>query len=261
MEMFKFISTNFSKMPKWVQVISWFIMLFLTVYLYISPRFINGHTVIQLPNGGALDYRGAILRTHIAGRVLKYKTNEDGYWSVPVVSRIPQSMTLELYHEDKHAWFEVKLDAQSIWMNNLGMNLVKIVVGNDNQEPVKLELASQLDEFNDAVMQYASAMISLVVPAAHADTDASEVTATNAMSKQEVINNIKVIMADVLNTKPADISLQHNLVGKSAPSYFEKLQIIQRSEQMFNIKLQDEEWRLMATVGELSDYINNKINE
>lgn len=253
MVMFKFISENFSKMPKWVQVVTWFVMLFLTVYLYISPRFINGHSVMQLPNGGSLDYRGAILRTHIAGRVLKYKTNEDGYWSVPVVSRLPQSMTLELYHEDKHAWFEVRLDAQSIWMNNLGMNIVKLVVGNDDQEPVKLELVSQLGEFNNTAMKYASAITSFVVPVAHADPEAS---AAIAIRKKEVAENLKVIMADVLNKEPHEIKLEQKLSGRDAPSYMQRLQIIQQTEQKFNIKVQDEEWRNMSTASELVDHIS-----
>ena len=96
------ISKKFSEMPLWVQIITYFVLLALYVYLFLCPRFVNGQMVVKTGHGGLIPYRGVDLQISVEGRVLKFKTNESGYWSIPVVSMLPDSIRLQVYQRGRH---------------------------------------------------------------------------------------------------------------------------------------------------------------
>ncbi|MDA8099000.1 MAG: acyl carrier protein [Nitrospiraceae bacterium] len=243
MNPFQWFMENLAKMPAWVRVTTWFVLLFLTCYFYLAPRFVNGHAVVRLENGGAIDYRGATIRMHVEGRVLKFKSNEDGYWSVPVVSRIPQDMKLEIYHEDKQAWYEATVPGTEIWKNIFGTVDVKLVV-NGGDKPVMLEYGRSSEP--GLFVRIGRAVLSGFVSPAYGQTH---------QSHEAVAAATREIAARALKKPVADVNLNTKLIGKDAPSYTKKLQLIQQMELEFKIKVPDEEWRQMATLGDLVEYV------
>jgi acyl carrier protein len=236
-------------MPRWVRVVTWFTLLVLCAYLYVAPRFINGQMVVLLDNGGTMEYRGATLRTHVEGRVLKFKTNEDGYWSVPVVSRVPyHGIHLQVYHEDAKAWFDVDLDGGTVWGASMGSKEIRLEVAS-NPPAVKQTILSErpLDRrIMNAFVRFAAGSEAWAQPAA----------AGQARSGMEqVAEKLNSIIARETRKDPEDITPTFRLTGKDAPSYSIKLSIINQAEKEFKVKLQDEEWRAMATSGDLAEYI------
>jgi len=246
MNPFSWFAGNLLKMPKWVQVITWFVMLFLTCYLYIAPRFVNGHAVIRTEDGGVLDYRGATLRTHIEGRVLKFKSNEDGYWSVPVVSHMPQDMRLELYHEDKGAWFEVRIGSGDIWKNAFGAAEVRMIV-NDGDQPVRVELVRSGS--GGLLARIARGIASVI---------STPVYAQSRFDRAVIVQQTIAATAAAVKRKPSQVTVNYRLSGKNAPTYVQKLKIIGTLEKKFDIVIPDEKWRQMEKVDDLVKYIESR---
>ena len=83
--------------------------------LLLAPRFINGQIVAKTKSGGIIPYRGTEMQVRQEGRTLKYQSNEDGYWSIPIVSRFPELVRIQVYNQDESAWFETKIEAVDVW--------------------------------------------------------------------------------------------------------------------------------------------------
>lgn len=106
---FGLITSKFGSMPKAVQVFTYLIFVCLVVYLYLSPRVITGQIVATTENGGFVPYRGIQIQTHVQGHLLKFRTNEFGYWTIPLVNRLPDDVTIQVFHEDDKSWVPVTL--------------------------------------------------------------------------------------------------------------------------------------------------------
>lgn len=249
MNFWKLIVEKFSQMPKWVQVVTWFVMLALIVYLYISPRFINGQIVVAMDNGGTIEYRGATLRTYIEGRVLKYQANEEGFWSIPVVSRLPQTIRLQVYHEDAHAWYDVNIDKGTVWANSMGKSEIRLLVKNN---PPKVETQiTRLARDRSQQQDIFTALADIVESAWAADN----IPQQSSLSKDKISQKLSSILAKATGRIQSGASANFALTGKEAPAYSQKLMIIDSAEKEFKVKIPDEEWRTMSTSGDLADYI------
>lgn len=248
MDYWKFFIEAFSKMPSWVRVVTWFALLFLVVYLYVSPRFINGQMVVLLDNGGTVEYRGATLRTQVEGRGLKFKTNEDGYWSVPVVSRMPfQAIHLQVYHEDAKAWYDVDIDGATVWSSVLGAKEIRLQVSS-NPPSVKQTVLAQrgrLHGLAQAVMRAAGSVAWAQQP------EAEEAKA----GKKQIASRLSAIIAKEAGAERSKAGPEYRLTGKGAPSYPQKLSIIKATEKEFSVKMPDEAWQAMSTAGDLAEYV------
>ena len=42
-------------------------------------------------------------------------------------------------------------------------------------------------------------------------------------------------------------------------SYIERIQIVEAAESVFGLKIPDEHWRRLATAGELTDYVKDRL--
>ena len=115
--LWKFIARAYDVLPIWAKVPAFFLILLSWLYLYLAPRFVNGQIVVESPRGGVLHYRGTPIHAMVDGRLLKFKSNENGYWSVPVVSRLPGAIRLQVFHQDARTWFDVKLPWSDLWFN------------------------------------------------------------------------------------------------------------------------------------------------
>ncbi len=99
----------------WAQITAYFVLLFFCIYLYLAPRFVDGQLAARTGNKGFVPYRGGALQAHTAGRVLEFSANEDGFWSVPITSRFPETVRIHVQHEDKGTWHEIVLNPKDIW--------------------------------------------------------------------------------------------------------------------------------------------------
>jgi acyl carrier protein len=241
MNPFQWFLDNLAKMPKWVQVTTWFLLLVLTFYFYLAPRFVNGHAVVQLMEGGFIDYRGATIRTHVEGRVFKFKSNEDGYWSVPVVSRMPQDLRLEIYHEDKKAWYEARVAASTVWKSAFGTTDVKLVL-DSGDKPVTIVVT----EASSAVNRFVTALLSAFEGTAHAQ---------GHLTMERIGIRTRELTAGLLSRIPQDVPADLKLAGTVELTYTQKIQIIHAVEEEFKIQIPDEEWRQMPTLADLADYV------
>ncbi len=251
MDFLKFFTEAFSKMPKWVRVITWFVLLIFAVYLYVTPRFINGQMVARQENGGTIEYRGATLRTHVEGRVLKFKTNEDGFWSVPVVSRLPyHGVHLQVYHEDAKAWYDVEIDGKTVWGAGFGTKEIRLEIKNDPPSVEQTVIAS--NSFGVGFVQAAlRAIFGSTEPAWAQQRSAGQ----SQTSKSEITRKLNAIIIRATGKRSSAIGPGFRLTGKGAPSYSQKLRIINEAEKEFKIKIPDEEWKTISTSGELAEYI------
>lgn len=249
MDYWKFFTEAFSKMPAWVRIATWFTLLILVVYLYISPRFINGQMVVRLDNGGTVDYSGATLRTHVEGRVFKFKTDDDGYWSVPVVSRMPyHGIHMQVYHEDAKRWYDVDIDGETVWSAGFGAREIRLEVMANPPSVRKTDIAQRnaIGVFAKTVMRFISGSIAW----------AQQTTAEEAKAdKKQIAGRLSSIIAKETGVERSKTGPVFRLTGKAAPSTPQKLSIIKETEKEFSVKIPDETWRAMSTAGELADFV------
>ncbi|MGA1868026.1 MAG: hypothetical protein ACMUJM_05695 [bacterium] len=248
----RFISKKFSEMPTWVQVMTYIVLLCLYVYLYMAPRFLNGQVVAVTENGGIIPYRGVDLQTSIEGRLLKFKTNESGYWSIPVVARLPQSMRIQIYHEDDHAWHDVTIKASNVFLTKE----FRLIVNNDPPGFKMERIAWQSDTrsreslmtSNKDYMAGIAEAGELIIP------EQIETTMKNEQLQKDIRQKVNDLVRSI--TKAGiDVNTSVPLSGRGAPTYIQRIQIIQAIEKDFNIKIPDEHWKALSSSDQLSDYI------
>lgn len=246
------LSKKFSEMPLWVQVTTYLVLLALYVYLLLCPRFINGQMVAKTGRGGFIPYRGVDLQTSVEGRVLKFKTNESGFWSVPVVARLPGSIRLQVYHEDEEAWHEVKLSAGAIWKkDDFRLEIM-------DQEPwVRIERIARLKEGGAEgvnAVSWADKIFGQAYAAELKIPKAAAVQAAGRVDQEEVRQRVFEIIANVSQSN-TPIKNDYPLSGKKGLSYVKRIKLIESIEQKMGLKIPDEHWREIATAGQLADYV------
>lgn len=84
------VASKFDGMPLWVRVIVYFMFVFTYIYLLLSPSYLDGKLVVIDEEGGEYAVRGnKQIVIWSDGRLIKVIPNEDGYWAVPIPSKIP----------------------------------------------------------------------------------------------------------------------------------------------------------------------------
>ncbi len=254
----KFLFQQFPKMPQPVRVVTYLVMLFLFSYLLLIPKFIDGHLKIFIPTEGKTkDYRGATLRTAIEGRMYKYTTNEDGYWSIPVVSKLPSSVMFEVYDKDRDEWHKVELSVLQIWKQ------AQFEIVLDDKSPFIHIAAHDACDFSIPRLSYAMDYLSsFFANQAFAGTLALPSGIPSSLSTKEnkdVQEKVFAIIGKVMNRQRGEISMNSPMSGKGAPTYREKISIIGELEQTFSMMIPDEHWQYFETVGQLTDYIEKRI--
>jgi len=251
-----FLVGKFSKMPPWVQILSYLVVLALCVYLYLVPRFANGQIVAVKKSGGFIPYRGIDLQTHVEGRILKFRTNEAGYWSIPVVSRLPTSIRLQVFHEDDKCWHPVELSWAALWskefrieVKNDPPEMILNVVSLKPFQSLKTLIASVFLEFLPNNIQAAE----LKLPTKILSPTMRPVT--SAGTESEIRVKVSATVGKVIGKAANRVTPSFAFNGKGAPTYIQRIQIVEHLERDFNLKIPDEHWRALKSVGELADYV------
>jgi acyl carrier protein len=245
----RFLFSNFSKMPAPVRVFTYLFLLLVFTYLLLVPRFINGKLVVESPNGGARPYRGGVLQMHSDGRVMKFTVNEQGYWSIPIVSLVPQTVRVEVLHVDADAWFPVDITVTQLWTHDV----IHVVV---RSEPPGVQLVSRpraqtslagLGRWLPAMTTASAGELELPAAARQHPMD----PITQRQIEQDVLRVVTEITG-----RPAD--LQSRFSGAGAPSYERRIAIVQQLETRFKLVIPDDHWAHLSTVGQLVDYVQKR---
>jgi hypothetical protein len=237
----KILFEKFREMPKFVRVTAYLVFLFVFVYLLLMPRFIDGHLSIKDPESGKLlDYRGAELRMQVEGRVYKFAANEDGFWSIPVVSRLPAAVDVQVFHEDMGQWLKIHFTPFLVWKSELHE-----VVISDSLPHIKITTTAspEMTEAHAAELELQGGL------------------GFDSLGNDELLRIRKRVLStvSVAVKKGIDgIGDDYPLVGTGSPSYVQRIKIIDSIEKEFGFRIPDEHWRSFRNVGQLADYVQKR---
>ena len=298
MDFMGFLISKFSVVPPWLRNISYLVVLFLMAYLVLAPRVITGQVVALTDKGGWVAYPGTDIQTHVQGHVMRFMTNESGRWSIPVFNRLPGSTMLQVYHQDEHAWYDVKVKFLDLWRADF-----RIVIAR-KQPLVRLELVSRTPSIPGFGTMFA-AMREWIVPSATAGAlvkrrkirpkkekkikfrggirgkgagvksttqgeksrapknvpAASQPVSVDkiaAVISDEDLQSIKISISKVVEIPPSEITLSSPFSGADGLSYLNRIQVIESLERTHNLKIPDRHWKQIETVGELAGYLADR---
>jgi hypothetical protein len=250
----QFLFGNFKRMPSAVRVFTYLFLLTLFAYLTVVPRFVNGQLVIASKNGGSKPYRGGELAMHVAGRVFKFKANEDGYWSVPVISLLPHTVRVQVYLVDADEWYPVDFRWLDLWTHDAFR--LAVITNPPGVGIVSARASAGPSRIRAALARAAQWLVpDAVAGVLQVPPDARASSAELSRVQREVVTAV----GQVTGRDAGDITSGFPLTGASAPSYVQRIEIIGRLERVFSVRIPDEHWNFLMNVGELVDYLQKRV--
>jgi len=218
----------------------------------------DGHLSIKDPTTGrSIDYRGAELRMNVEGRTYKYAANEDGYWSIPIVSKLPEGLEFEVHDVDNDMWHPVKLSLLQVWQK--GPHKLEIT-----NSPPFIKIVSSVDssKIGPRISIAFSHWLSIKSTQALAGElqlppNVMATSLTNA-EKVRIRSSVIDVVSKIIGKKASEIGSNYSLTGDKAPTYVQRIQIIEALEKEFNLMIPDEHWKSLETTGQLIDYVEKR---
>jgi acyl carrier protein len=244
-------------MPRAVRVFTYLVVLALFVYLALLPRFVDGQLVVkEAGTGGMLPYRGADLQIQVDGRPYKFRTNEDGFFSIPVISRLPEGLEVQVFHADKQLWFPLELSTVEIWVRKhhrievlLEKPFVRLTAAGEGRGVARVITGLLEWLASPAVAQ--SIHLPRSSRAQEARLPPAEKTAIQATVESTYAKVAGKAAADVGPTSPlAD--------GDRGLTYLQRIQLVTSLERIYGFTIPDEHWQPMSSVGQLIDYLEKR---
>lgn len=257
MPILKFLENNFSKLPTWARVVVYFFLTILFAYLVIAPRYITGQAVAVLNSGGYVPYRDADLQTRIGGQTMKFKTNSDGDWAIPIISLFPSEVRIQVLHVDTDTWHDVEVPMSDIW-GSLATRSFRISV---EDFPPKVNLAAMGPVYHNGSLLHRLA--SLVISDSHADKlnypkdiSASELREAKKTITRAEINRQVITAYQQVTGKPRNqVSMSTRFRNGSSISYTQRISVIEKLEKQNKLKIPDNHWKKMDRLRDISDYV------
>lgn len=247
----QYLLKNFMKLPLWARVISYFVVLGLFVYLALAPRFVNGDVVAE-KNGAVRPYRGVEIKTSVEGRTLKFRTNEEGVWSIPLISRFPADVRVAVKHVDSDEWLEVVLSRADIWGGWSPTFRITI----DESPPKATVRVVDANRFETLVDRALVAMVTGAVYAGELVLPSNMQTIRDDPTLKKTVDESVYRAIATSHGRPTSGPIKDlPLIGAGAPSYVDRIDIIRTLEDQFKILIPDEHWQSMSSSRELAEYI------
>ena len=246
----QFLSTHFLKLPKWARVATYFVTLALFVFLLVSPRFVNGDVVAE-KGGAVLPYRGVEIKTSVEGRTLKFKTNEDGLWSIPLLSRYPSDIRVAVKNVDKDTWLEVVLSKADIWGPSPHFRIT-IEDGMPPKASVRVVDSGQSEWRPPRLFAHFGAIAhagELVLPKDQATA------IENPQLKNNISENVNRMIARSLDKPSNTPATTLPFSGTGSPSYIDRIGIVKKLEDEYRLVIPDEHWQSLQTSQQVADYV------
>lgn len=249
-----FLFERFGKMPLAVRVVTYLVLLALFVYLVLVPKFIDGRIVVKDPQtGGVLPYRGGKIQMQIEGRPYKFTANEDGYWSIPRVSMLPGVIKLQVFHEDNQQWFDVELGT---W-NSMANRECELVISPDKPFVRLAATGAGMSTLMSAPGAAVSNLAAALMPDAHAAElsvprqDGAELPSP---SREQIHAAVIAALSAATGKPAASIGADLPFTAEAGFPYVAKLRAIDDLERKLALRIPDDHWTELRTVGELVDY-------
>jgi|SRR5262245_24592784 len=254
----KWLFQAFPKMPLAVRVFTYLVILGLFVYLVLVPRFIDGQLVVkESATGGILPYRGADLQIQVDGRPYKFRSNEDGFFSIPVISRLPEGLEIQILHADKQLWFPVQLSTADIW--GVRSHRIEVLA----EKPFVRLLGASAEP--TLLAHVLAGGLGWLASPARAQTihlpDASKARELPlpAPERQTIQSEVEVAYAKAAGKPAGGVGPSSPLTdGERGLTYFQRIQLVTSLERTFGLTIPDEHWQQMTTLGQLVDYVEKR---
>ena len=241
-------------MPTWVKVSTYLLLLVATVYLYLAPRFVTGQIVARTPAGGYVPYRGVSIQTHVAGHTLKFTTDEDGYWTIPIVDRKPGEVTLQVYHEDDHSCSLFPLVHRSLDRKfSCCCIRAKPFV---SLEVVAITSLKQVVDKSFSEDFCRPAQAAELTYSKHQSIE--QTPEVEQAFRTQVLEDVRDVVLDVTKLSLAELNELTSLEREQGLGYVQKIQVIEKLEAAYKIKIPDEHWRQFRNIGGLATYIADR---
>ena len=253
----KFLFDKFGQMPLAVRVFSYLFILFLFAYLLLVPRFINGELVYKFKDGSTIPYIGGDLQMSVEGRLLKCKANEGGYWSVPIVSRLPYNVRVKFHHIDADRWFSVDFKAKDFWLKD--MFQVEVT-----DKPPNVQLSARED--NKRLLPRLYSVLDQMFSSRTSSAEAGELLIPEDISSHKldagelkhIKNEIIKTVSNISGKELRMVTPSSRLIADIKVTYVQRIKIIKDLERKFNLQIPYEHWNYLYTVAELMDYIQKR---
>lgn len=250
----KILFEKFKDMPKGVRVVTYLVMLSLFAYLVLLPKFIEAQILTCRADGRVVPYRGTSVYMHIDGRDYTFMTNERGFVSIPLITKIPSSIEVSVHNVDLDKDIDLIFELSEIWRLN---KVHKVEMSGDSVKFV----SKNKDENKDDVITKCLNMIFpreshagiLIAPGKYSNNDKNE------SLKNNVRETILTLIKNNVNNPEAVTGVDFQLKGDRAPNYVEKISIVQSIEEKYNLQIPDAHWQSFLTVGELIDYVTKRL--
>lgn len=253
----KFLFENFPKMPLWVRVGTYLLLLLVFVYLLLLPRFVDGQLVIrESTSGGVLPYRGADLQIQVDGRPYKFRSNEDGFFSIPLIDRLPQGLEIQVFHIDKSLWFPVEVSVSDVWFAR--SHRIEVLA---DKPFIKLATTNTQSTFTSALIAASQWLVSSAYAQSIVLPNTARVTNAQlpAAEKSEIQSEVERTFSKIVGTPSSAVGLNSPLAGSgSRLTYVQRIQLVTTLERKYKMKIPDEHWQQMGTVGQLVDYMQKR---
>ena len=250
----KWIFEAFPKMPAPVRIFTYLVILALFIYLILIPRFVDGQIVRkETATGGLLPYRGTDLQLQVDGRPYKFKTNEDGWFSLPLIGRLPESLTIQVFHADKNMWFPITFSAATIWTSSSH----QIVILDD--KPFVVVADSGAGAGGGSLVAAALDWLAGPVHAQNLVLSPS-VPALPDREKASIREDVVAFYAKVAGKPNTEINANTPFsdASRGGLAYTQRIQVVTAIEQKYKLTIPDEHWQAMNTVGQLIDYVEKR---
>ena len=220
------------------------------MYLTLIPQFINGYVYVKDDVGGMWAYRGGEILVSVGGRDYKYIANENGYFSVPMISKLPQSLRLGFVHKDTGGRYDVIVPFTKITTaNQLDFEvkthpptIVLAAVGQPHLIPRMVTLTLGATPANAGELRLPPNVVPIETPEA---------------------KKVKDQVQDIIGReakKPLDsLSEKTEFTSTNGFPYIVKIRIVDAIEKKYGFRIPDDHWQSFRSVGEVVDYTQKRI--
>jgi|GEM_PF-110137 len=229
---------KFDVMPRPVKILTYLLILSLFSYLLLIPSFICGNCFIEDKDGRLIPNRAGIITTNIEGKSIKVKIDEEGYWAMPVVSKLPNKIKLHFWHEDKAD--EILISLPALWISSTHEVHLK---GN----PPKFCLVSLAIQIAPKITHALALIKCLWGPQL-------------AYGQDEITGKVYAAIINLGGGTQPHLSPSVQLKSDLHFDRLKLIKLVMSLEREFNIKIRDEDWEKWVTVQDIIDYLKKRVH-
>jgi acyl carrier protein len=248
----EFLKALIDKVPVPVRVVAFLVVLMASVYLTLLPQFVNGYVYFKDGNGGKRAYRGGEIVVSVDGHVYKYLINEDGYFSVPMISKLPKDIRLGFIHQDTGGRFDILVPFKRV----ASLEELHFEV---NSAPPSFNLLAARPTGRDAVLAFLEKWTG-VSGAFAAELRLPEGANPISTAQAGEIRKDVLTIVSRESAKPMDqLRPSTEFTWGNGFPYITKIRIVDSLEAKYHFQIPDSHWQAFRTVDDVVDYTQKRV--